>query len=101
MEKWKAKFHAKFKNLFDRKGRSIHHVANTTIKYPRCPIQEKERRTPIHVQEKVEKKIDKLLREGHIQRFDKCTSDCFIASIVVTVKKDDSIILALDAKTNK
>ena len=29
---------------------------------------------------------------------DKCTSDCFIAPIVISLKKDDSIKLALDAK---
>ena len=53
---------------------------------------------PIHVQGKVEKEIEKLLLEGHVQKLDKCTSDCFIAPIVITVKKDDSIKLALDAK---
>ena len=42
--------------------------------------------------------MEKLLKEGHIKRLDKCTSDCFIASIVITVTKDDSIKLALDAK---
>ena len=42
--------------------------------------------------------MKKLLKEGHIERLDKCTSDCFIAPIVITVKKDDSIKLALDAK---
>ena len=42
--------------------------------------------------------MEKLLKEGHIKRLDKCTSDCFIAPIVITVKKDDSIKLALDAK---
>ena len=96
---WKGKFRVKFKNLFDRKGQSIHHVVNTTFNYPLCPIQEKGRRIPIHVQEKIEKENDKLLREDHIQRLDKATSDCFSAPIVVTVKKDDSIKLALDAKT--
>ena len=50
------------------------------------------------MQGKVEKEIEKLLLEGHIQRLDKCTSDCFIAPIVITVKKDDSIKLDLDAK---
>ena len=50
------------------------------------------------MQGKVEKEIEKLLLEGHIQNLDKCTSDCFIAHIVITVKKDDSIKLALDAK---
>ena len=46
----------------------------------------------------MEKEIEKLLTEGHIKKLDKCTSDCFIAPIVITVKKDDSIKLALDAK---
>ena len=45
------------------------------------------------------KRKRKLLLEGHIQRLDKCTSDCFIAPIVITVKKDESMKLALDAKS--
>ena len=94
---WKEKFYDDFKPLFDRKG-SVHHVVSTTFKYPLCPIQEKGRRIPIHVQGKIEKEIEKLLLEGQIQRLDKCTSDCFIAPIVILVKKDDSIKLALDAK---
>ena len=98
-EPWKEKFYEDFKSLFDRKGRSVHHVVSTTFKYPLCPIQEKGRRIPIHVQEKVEKEIEKLLLEGHIQKLEKCTSDFFIAPIVITVKKDDSIKLALDRKT--
>ena len=73
-------------------------MVSTTFNYPLCPIQEKGRRIPIHVQGKVEKEIEKLPLEGHIQRLDKCTRDCFIAPIVITVKKDDSIRLALDAK---
>ena len=38
------------------------------------------------------------MTEGHITKLDKSTSDCFIAPIVITVKKDDSIKLAMDAK---
>ena len=73
-------------------------MVNTKLKYALCPIQEKGRRIPIHIQEKVQAEISKLLSEGHITKLDKCTSDCFIAPIVITVKKDDSIKLALDAK---
>ena len=40
----------------------------------------------------------KTFKEGHIKRRVKCTSDCFIAPIVITVKKDDSLKLAVDAK---
>ena len=86
-DEWKEKLYSKFKYLFERQGRSIHHVVNTTFNYPLCPVQEKRRRIPIHVQEKVENENDKLLLEGHIQRLDKCTSDFFIVPIVITVKK--------------
>ena len=42
--------------------------------------------------------LDKLLSEGHITKLDKCTNDYFIAPIAITVKKDESINLALDSK---
>ena len=42
--------------------------------------------------------LDNLLSEGRLTKLDKCPSDCFNAPIVITVKKDDSIKLAVDAK---
>ena len=95
---WKNKFYSKIKDLFDRQGCSKNDLVSTKFKYPLCPLQEKGRRIPIHIQEKVHDKMEKLLKEGHIKRLDKCSSDCFIAPIVITVKKDDSIKLALDTK---
>ena len=97
-EGWKNKFYTKFKDLFDRQGCSKNHVVSTKFKYPLCPLQEKGRRIPIHIQEKVYEEMKKLLKEGRVKRLDKFTSDCFIAPIVITVKKDDSIKLALDVK---
>ena len=84
--------------MFDRQGISKNHIVSSKFKYPLCPIQEKGIRIPIHIQDKVEKEIEKLLTEVHITKLDNCTSDCFVASIVITVKKDDSIKLAMDAK---
>ena len=52
----------------------------------------------MHVQDKVDKELEKLLPEGHIKRLDRCTGDCCIAPIVITVKKYDSLKVALDAK---
>ena len=98
LENWKNLFYSKFKDLFDRQGESKNHTVSTKFKYPLCPIQEKGRRIPIHIQDKVQTELEKLLKEGHIEKLDKCTSDCFIAPIVITVKKDNSIKLALDAK---
>ena len=55
---------------------------------PLCTIQEKGSRILIHIQDEVEKEIQKLLTEGSITNLDKCTSDCFFAPIVITVKKE-------------
>ena len=95
---WENKFFDKFRDLFDRQGISKNHIVKSKFKYPLCPIPEKRKIIPIHIQDKVEKEIEKLLTEGHITKLDKCTSDCFIARIVITVKKDDSIKLAMNAK---
>ena len=97
-EGWEQKFYSQFKDLFDRKGESKNHTMSTKFKYPLCPIQEKGWKIPIYIQIKVQAELEKLLAEGHIQKLDKCTSDCFIAPIVITVKKDNSIKLALGAK---
>ena len=86
---WKNNFFDKFSDLFDRQGISKNHIVGSKFKFPLCSIQEKGGRIPIHIQDKIEKVIEKLLTEGHITKLDKCTSDCFIAPIVITVKKDD------------
>ena len=59
---WKNKFYSKCKNLFDRQGCSKSHVVSTKFKYPLCPLQEKGRRIPIHIQEKVYEEMKKTVK---------------------------------------
>ena len=94
----KQLFYNKFSELFDHQGSSKNHVVSTEFKYPLCTIQEKGRRILIHIQDKVQSELTNMLLEGHINKLDKCTSDCFIAQNVITVKKDDSSKLAIDAQ---
>ena len=98
VRRYEQQLYDKFLSLFDRQGESKIHVVNTKFKYPLFPIQEKGRRIPIHIQEKVQEELEKSLSEGHIIKLENCTSDCVIAPMVIMVKKDDSIKLALDAK---
>ena len=86
-EGWKNNFFTKFSDFFVRQGTSKKHIVRSKVDYPLSPIQEKRRRIPIHIQDTLEKKIEKLLTDGHITKLDKCTSDSFIAPIVLTVKK--------------
>ena len=56
------------------------------------------RRIPIQLQEQVDKEIEKLLKNGHIEKLYKIQDDVFIQPTVITVKKDKSVKIALDAR---
>ena len=50
--------------------------------------QQKGSRIPIQLQEQVDKEIEKVLKEGNIEKVDKFQDDVFIQPTVITVKKD-------------
>ena len=62
------------------------------------PRHQKGRRISINLQEKVNIEPNKLLDEKHIIKLSSCPDKNFISPIVVTVKKDQIIKLALDSK---
>ena len=84
--------------MFNRLSRSKNHKVYTNFRFPLVPRQIKGRKVPIHIQDRVASEIKLLVEQGHIENFDKCTTDFFIAPIVLTAKKDGSIKLALNAK---
>ena len=98
---WKTKIMEKYNKVFNGLGRSKNNKVVTFFKPPLVPIQEKGRRVPTHNQPKVGAEIKKLIREGHIVNLDKCTSDQFVAPVVVTAKKDGTVKLAMDAEPMK
>ena len=60
--------------------------------------QQKGRRIPIQLQDQVDSEITNLLDQGHIERVDTIKDDVFIQPVVITVKKDRSVKIALDAR---
>ena len=62
-------------------------------------IQQKGRCIPVHLRERVEKELNKLIDQKHIIKLDKCSDRQFISPIVITVKKDQTMKLALDSKS--
>ena len=42
---------------------------------------------PVTLQEKVDKEIDKLLTQGHIEKLKECSDRYFVSPIIITVKK--------------
>ena len=87
-----------FPKLFTRKGRVKNYKIKIKKKNDAKIIHQKERRVPIQLQNQVDKKIDKLLKKGHIEKVDKIQDDVFIHPTVITVKKDKSVKNALDGR---
>ena len=90
-----------FPNLISRNGRSKNCVVKYNFQEDFQPRHQKGRRLPINLQDKVNKELKKLLDEKHIIKLSICPDKYFISPIVVTIKEDQSIKLALDSKKLK
>ena len=81
-----------------RIGKSKNHTMKTQFIEDFVPIQQKGRRIPIHLQERVEGELNKLIDQRYIIKLDKCSDKQFISPIVITVKKDQTVKRSLDSK---
>ena len=88
----------KYPHLCSRLGRSKNHIAKSILKKEKTPTQHKGRRVPLHLVEKVENELQKLIEDNQIIRLEKWPDDLFISPVVIMVKKDKSIKIALDTK---
>ena len=52
----------------------------------------------MQLQDAVQAEIDRLLKEGHIEKENEVTDKQFIQPVVITVKKNKSVKIALDAR---
>ena len=62
------------------------------------PTQHKGGRVPLHLTEKVENELRKLIEDKQIKKLTSCTDECFISPVVITVESDQSIKITLDSK---
>ena len=91
-------FVKEFPKLFERRGKVKNHKVRINFKTDAKITQQKGRRIPIHLQKAVDEDIGRLLKEGHIEKINEIKDDVFIQPTVLTVKKDRSVKLALDAR---
>ena len=97
MKKWQVEMKTKFPELFVRKGRIKHHKIHARLHEGAVIKQQKGRRVPIQLQDAVKKEIRRLLQEGYIVKVGEIKEDVFLQPTVITVKKDRSVKIALDA----
>ena len=87
-----------FPKLFKRQGKVNNYKIKFNLKPESEVTQQKGRRIPIQLQKAVDDEIKRLLEEGHIEKIDDIKNDVFIQPTVITVKKDRSVKIALDAR---
>ena len=98
LDDWQKHFNKQFHHLFRRVGRIRNYKVQAEFFKNLTPIQQKGSRVPITLQEKVDKEIDKLLEQGHIQKLEECSDNHFVSPIVITVKKDGSVKFSLESR---
>ena len=98
LDDWQNHFSKQFYNLFYRVGRIRNYKFQAEFFKNLMLIQQKGRKMPITLQEKVDKEIDELLAQGHIQKREESSNKYFVSPIVNTVKKDGSVKLALESR---
>ena len=87
-----------YPQLCIRVEKSKNHVMRTKFNKKIIPVQQKGRRVQVHLQERVEKELNKLMDQKHLKKLDKRSDRQFVSPIVITVKKDQTVKLALDSK---
>ena len=89
---------AQFPHLVSRIGLSKTHVAKSKFYQKFTAKHQKGQRVPINLQTRATAELERLEKEGHIEKLSSCSDEHFRSPIVITVKKDQSIKLALDSK---
>ena len=84
--------------LFERQCKVKNYQVKRILKPNAKITQQKGRRVLIQLQESVDAEVNRLLKEGHIEKLDKIKDDVFIQPTVIRVKKDRSREIALDAR---
>ena len=87
-----------FPDLISQIGKSKNHTVSSKFHRNYRVTHQKARKVPIHLQPKLKIELKKLLNEGHIKKLTNCSDQFFISPIVITVKKDHSIKIALGSK---
>ena len=87
-----------FPDLITRIGKSLKHSVKSTFHKEFTPTHQKGRRVPIDLQPLVKIELKKLLDEKHIIKLNICSDKNFISPIVITVKRDKTVKLALGSK---
>ena len=87
-----------FPGLISRIGKSLKESVESTFHKHFTPTHQKRRRVPINLHPLFNAELKKLFEERHIIKLNSCLDKNLISPIIITVKRDKTVKLALDSK---
>ena len=94
----KEKVIKKFPDLFENNRTIKDTERNIQLKPGHYPVKQKARPIQIHLQEDVGRELEKLIKDGHLEKINNVDEDCFVSPVEITVKNDKSVKIALDSR---
>ena len=94
----REKIFGKFQGLFENNETKEDTEIIIQLKPGHYPIKQKARPVSLHLQKDVERELKKLIRTGHLEKVNDVDEDCFVSPVVITVKSDKSVKIALDSR---
>ena len=88
----------KFRDLFKNNTTIKDTEINIQLKPGHYPVKQKAIPIPLHLQEDVGKELERLIKTGHLEKVKHMDEDCFVSPVVITVKNDKSLKIALDSR---
>ena len=88
----------KFPDLFKNNTTIKDTELNIQLKPEHYPVKQKARPIPLHLQEEVGRELEKLIKTGHLEKVKHVDEDCFVSPVVITVKSDKCVKIALDSR---
>ena len=88
----------KFPDLFENNETIKDTEIKIQLKPEHFPVKQKARPVPLHLQERVGRELEKLIKSGHLEKIKDVDKDCFVSPVVITVKSDKSVKIALDSR---
>ena len=88
----------KFPDLFENNETRKDSEIKIQLKPGHFPVKQKARPVPLHLQEDVGRELEKLIKSGHLKKIKHVDDDCFVSPVVITVKSDKSVKIALETR---
>ena len=97
----KEKVINKFPDLFENNRTEKDTEINIQLKPGHYPAKQKARQITLHLPEDVRRELEKLIKAGHLEKINNVDEDCFVSPVVITVKNEKSMKIALDSRKLK